>query len=292
MVDYLAGTESDVIPTPFAEANRLLYGGLRRPGTSLLGGWTSHGKSTAADGFLDFAAEHGHAAHLYLNEMSLLTRGLRSLAAMSGVPFGHLLERKLDAAENERVLRALQNGFPFSMTNCAGWSGEEISRHLRARRWDIAAIDSPNLIPHRGVEGIDEISTQLTAAAHVAQTHLILIVHLNKGRAETGVLPLPVERDIRESGRLAYDADNVFFIHRDQEETLVPTPHGHVPTGEIRRLTSASFTVAKARNGELGKLLVTLNPDRMRYFSDDRPEPADQPRPAPLSQSVDLLEAA
>ncbi len=263
--EYLAGKESDVVLTPFAAVNRLLYGGLRLGSTSLLCGWTSAGKSTICDGLLDHAAGQGVSAHLYLNEMSLLSRSLRTLAAMSGVPFGRLLERDLNERDHRRVMQALELGYPWGMTNCAGWPAQDICRHILARRWGMAGLDGVHGIPHTGREEIDAISSQLAAAAQEANTALVAVGQLNRARADSGVLPLPVERDVRESGKLVYDCDNLLFVHRDQEEVTVPFARGSVATGEIRRLSTALLVVAKARNGELGKCPISLDTQRMRY---------------------------
>jgi replicative DNA helicase len=258
LVEYLAGTDSPAILTPFPRLNDLLFGGVRRGDTTLVGGWSSHGKSTTVDGCLDCAAEHAHRAHLYLNEMSLMSRALRTLASLSGVSYGRLLARELDSREHDRVLRAIEAGMPWGMSNVAGWAGSDICRHMIARAWDAAGLDSINLVQHHGTEGIDELMSLLCSAAQRANTHLWIVCQLNKARAESGVLPLPVERDVRESGKLVYDCSNLLFVHRDQQEVHV--------TGEVRRLNTGALVLAKARNGELGKLAITLNPQRMRWI--------------------------
>ncbi len=257
--------EDDALALPFPVLNTALAGGLRPGDVTWIGGWTSHGKSILVDGILEHAAAAGARCHLYHNEMSRRDRALRQVAALSGVPFHLLLARQLGKQQLDAVASAVSK-LPFGMTDCSGWTAAELSRHVRRNRWDLAAIDSVNLVrkqPGRhGVDAIDEVSSTINAAARQADCHLLGVLMLNRERQRDGIDPVPVLRDIRESGRLEYDAANVLFVHREQE----PITIGGQETGRFRQTPDGVIVLAKARNGERDTgVKVTLNSRTMRF---------------------------
>lgn len=267
---YLEGRGGgDAIELPFPELNRLLFGGLRPGDVTLVSGWTSAGKTCLAAGILEHAAANGAAAHLYSNEMSRLDTTLRAVASLSGIPFGRLLARKLDAADAAKVMAALQRfiNLNVGITDCSGWSAQDIARSIRRHKWDIAAIDLVSQIPARGTEEIDLISSTINTAARQSGCHIIAVVQLNQARNVGARLPRPVRRDIRGSGALANDAANVLMLHREQAE--LKTPDGRA-TGVWEMLNEGSVYWEKCRNGQLGGVAVTFDPRRMRYLETPR----------------------
>lgn len=71
---------------------------------------------------------------------------------------------------------------------------------------------------------------------------------------------VPKLSDLRESGAIEQDADVVIAIHNaiDSEKMKYPIPGPHDNTREIH--------VLKNRNGEIGKILVTWNPERVSFY--------------------------
>jgi replicative DNA helicase len=67
------------------------------------------------------------------------------------------------------------------------------------------------------------------------------------------VRPRPVTRDIRGSGMLKNDADNVMFVYREQD------PSSGDP------LPSSSFYLAKARSGTLGRSDTMFDSKHLRF---------------------------
>ncbi len=264
MFDWLGHEDTDAIPLPFETLNRALSGGLRRGDVTLVCGWSSMGKSVLVDGILEHAA-CGHRAHLYINEMSRRDRFARRLARYSSVRFSRILERqRLTKSDHAELLRAMSAVPTVGISDCSGWSGHDIARHIRRHRWDIAAVDLLNLIPHDGPERsrvgqVDAISAALNGAARQADCHLLIVCQLNQERNKGAKLPRPVRRDIRESGQLANDAANVLFVHREQ----VPVEGGGADMFEL--LNDGSVWLDKARNGQLGGEAVTLNASRMMF---------------------------
>lgn len=249
--EYLNSTADDAITSPFAAINEGLAGGFRPGDVTWIAGWTNHGKSVLTNQLLAHAASGGARVHLYINEMAKRDRALRDLAALSGVRFHDLLmapRRPLDARSAAAAAGALRR-LPFGITDCSGWTATEVARHIRRNGWDLAGIDSVNLVRKlptlSGVAAIDEVSGTINAAARQAGCHLFGVLMLNRERQRDGIDPVPVLRDLRESGRLEYDAANVLFVHRDQEPITV----NGAETGRYRKLPDAGVLLAKARNG-------------------------------------------
>jgi replicative DNA helicase len=247
--------------TPFAGLTEKMGGGLRAGEVTLLGGWTSHGKSVIVDQLLRHAHYRGAKVHLYINEMSPVMRALRVVASITGVPQKRLVQPKtLQGEDYKRVMALLKEGLPFGVTDVNDWSADDVARDIRFREWDVCALDLIHRLPFREERDLAHISSLLNAAAHASGAHLIGVVHLNELRAVSATLPPPVLRDIRASGMLKNDADNVMFIYRDEE----------ISEGITTRLDSSSLYLAKCRNGELGGCRLNFEGSRLRFLETAR----------------------
>ena len=250
--DRLNGDPTPTIPLPYLGLTGLC-GGLRRGEMVLLGGHTSFGKSVVLDSILTKGAEEGFKAHCYLNEMSADQRVDRFLAAKSGVPFGRIRGGRLNPEEAGKVLDASEQ-IPWGMTDAAGWSAEEIARHIRFHDWDLVGVDILHLIDHTEEKDLNNISRTLNQVAKIANCALVATVHLNRGAAMGGMRRRPTVTDIKGSSSFEQQADLVLFVHREQDSNGEPTHDGH---GELY--------IAKGRNTRLGGIEVWLNPNTMTF---------------------------
>lgn len=256
-IDWYEAPTSTAITTPWPRITEALFGGFRPGDTTIIAGWSSMGKSIIGDQLL----EHGKMAHalagcLYPNEMSRIDRVSRLLAGRAAIPFQRIMERGLTPADVRKVLREAPQ-LPFSMQPCSGWSADAIARHIRHYRWPIAVVDLATRIPASTTSEWDHVSGVLNDAARIAGTHLFLIVQLNRERNDGQTRPMPVLRDLRNTGAWEADARNVLFVHRTEEfdrDTQLPVTHDD---GVIH--------VAKASNGRKDAQRVFLNYGRMRF---------------------------
>jgi len=152
-----------------------------------------------------------------------------------------------------KVLDASEQ-IPWGMTDAAGWSAEEIARHIRFHDWDLVGVDILHLIDHTEEKDLNRISRHLNQVAKIANCALVATVHLNRGRSLQTVRPRPVVTDIKGSSSFEQQADMVLFVHREQDHNGEPTDDGH---GEI--------FIAKGRNTRLGGVEVWLNPNTMQF---------------------------
>lgn len=258
---------------PFPRLDKLTTGGMRRGQLTLVAGWSSHGKSVFLDQTLESAVRAGLRVHLFINEMTKSERTMRMIARLARVPFERIMENRADMEQMNRILNACE-ALPFGITDCTGWTVEQVAREVKRRHYDIVGVDIFNRFPFRGRDRraeMEESSRVLNELAITANCHVLLAVHLNRARA-TGnqVLPFPSPGDIRETGNLYNDASNCLFIWREQDEdTGEPLPGGIV-------------RFAKVRNGRPGGLPVVFEGEFMAFKAAiaAAPEPVAEPQGA------------
>lgn len=240
---------------PWPQLDARTRGGLRRKQVMAIGGWSGMGKSVAYDEILAAFAAQGHRVHSYINEMSAEERVDRAIARLSGVPYeaidGGAAARD---PERRRVLAAARalGADGFGITECAGWSAEEIAQHALVNRWDVIGVDIVHEIAHRDERELAAIAQTLRAAAKQADAALLMCVHLNDQRVVGARRPLPVARDIRGTGMIHRCADVVLFVHRHDDEDGVPGLDG-------------VFKLDKLRRGRPGAFATRFEPERMRW---------------------------
>lgn len=251
---------------PLPQLDDLTHGGLRAGQVTLISGPTRHGKSVFCDEVLEQCARGKANAHLYLNEMSTDERGMRCAARGAVVPHEAVINGHLDAKQAQKVMSwASGGGVPFGMTECDGWSAQDVARDARHRRYDVIAFDLMDEVPLlQGMnrrETAEESMRVFKQLALGAGCHVLVVAHLNRNRsAQQATVPIPALGDIRESGMLANRAHNVLFVWREQDrDTGDP-----IEEGVIR--------VAKARQGRLGNVQVVFDGDRQRFLPDHRPD--------------------
>lgn len=255
LIDYLQSTTTVAIPTGFPRLDNGIGGGFRQGDITAIGGWTGMGKTVLVDQLLTHAHLEGYRCHAYVNEMSVVDRGLRMLARATRIPHHRLLHRDLHHGEHTRVLDAASR-MPFGISDCSQWSAEQIARHIRTHRWDLCVLDLLHNIPYDGEGELHRITATLAAAARTSGTHLLLVCQLNEERAKSDKLPTPVIRDIRGSGMIKNITATVLFVHRFQT-----SDHGVVFT-----TNETAIYAAKARHGQVGcSVDAVFNPDRMLF---------------------------
>jgi replicative DNA helicase len=255
--------ELEGLPTPWP---RLGFLKLRPGATTTIAAWTSIGKSVVVDQILSHAARNGHPAHAWINEMDRTERALRELARLTDIPFADLEAKRVND-HWPTVLRAAEH-FPFGITECHGWNAQEIARHIRRIRPAIGCVDLFNLIPGSSrTDSADEIVSTLVAAAHQADTHLLIVCQLNQERNKNQLRPAPVLRDIRQTGALYNNPNNVLLVHREDED--IRDPDGK-PTGLAVTTDRGHLHVAKQRGGRLGTIKVRFDGTRFAFVEEFR----------------------
>ena len=97
------------------------------------------------------------------------------------------------------------------------------------------------------------------------------------GRQSDGTMPSLAE--LRGSGDLEQDADNVIFLHRpssEQDKYVHPADRALFPALKENGLQYIAIHVAKQRQGPIGTVATIFNPGRMLYTMIQRQPPRPQ----------------
>ena len=250
--NYIQDSNSNAMELPFKKLNKILLGGLRRKQVTVLGGWTSHGKSIMMDQILTYYSQAGYNTHLYINEMGEEERVSRILVRETGIDAHRLLTNNLSESE-QNITNVVLDNLPFPITECAGWTVDELIFDIKRHKFDVIGIDILHQFDFDSEQELSRISKFINRTAKLANCHIIVTVHLNEFRVTDTKRPRPVNRDIRGSGMIKNDADNVMFIFREQDPT----------TGDL--LNSSLAYMTKVRTGMLGYMPLVFDPKYLRF---------------------------
>lgn len=226
-VRQLASGESAAIRTGFPDLDETFCG--FHPGSvTVLGARPSMGKSSLAIGIAERVAAQGKHVQVLSLEMKAAQIALRQLAFAARVPLSAALDRpssgQLASLERHALTRASGN-LPNYMDQPEATlqSVDRMVRHLSgAGRLDFLVIDYLGLISVPGRDG-DENDTQKLGIISRALKMLaitldlpILVLHQLNRDLEKRPNKRPQMSDLRQSGRIEEDADNILFVYRDE----------------------------------------------------------------------------
>jgi replicative DNA helicase len=90
------------------------------------------------------------------------------------------------------------------------------------------------------------------------------------GRGSAG--DMPSLEELRGSGDMEQDADNVLFLHRPEKSTDAWIAPGDINLFNVLQRDGRQYIavrVAKQRQGQIGSLAMVFNPDKMTYIGVD-----------------------
>lgn len=226
------------------------------------------------------AAGRTDAVAIFSFEMRRRQLECRLLSAISGIPLTRLLTGYVRDSEWPILSDAISEmgTLPIEIDDQAGqtrWQIRSGCRRLKASRGlALVIIDYVQLIPgsleRRGAsrnEEVTDISRGLKELADDVQVPILLLSQLS--RPNRGVIgkpdPRPKLSDLRESGALEQDADNVCFLHRKNH----------------REGGTTEFMLEKQRNGPTGTVNLTLDRDIVTFTDGGEEEAA--PVASPLA---------
>lgn len=265
------------VPTGWPDLDDMI-GGLQPGHVTIVAARPSMGKSAIGLNFCRNACRGGYRALFVSLEMQAQELGGRLLAAEAGMGLDKLgaadprWARVWAAREEFRtegdaagpLSRLLLDDAPGrSVAQAAAFVRRMVARH----RVDLVAIDYLQLLRADGdsrQEQVAEISRSLKTLARTARVPLLVLAQLNR-EVDKREDRRPRMSDLRESGQIEADADEVILLHRpdyydDQDRSGL-----------------AELIVAKNRNGRAGSVKLTWRPEVQRfesYAACDAPAPA------------------
>lgn len=235
--------------TPWADVNERTNG-LLAGQMIVVAARPGHGKSLVAKDVALFTAMQGRPAHVATLEMSRNEYVARILAGVGRVDLGRMLRRQMSEHDWQAVAGASEKvrGLPLYLDDRPGQSIAQVRAAARQtqRRFGeplgVIAIDYAQLVrpadPRLPREQqVSQISRDVKLMAKEFECPVLLLAQLNRGNTQRADhTPLP--SDLRESGSLEQDADQVWLLHRADQYP-----------GQEDRLGEVDVIVGKNRNG-------------------------------------------
>lgn len=260
-MDRWEAPETGVLPTGLHDLDRFLSGGLRPGHLLIVGARPAVGKSVAASVVAHQVARRGVGVLFASLEMSRDEVVDRVTADVANVQLDHFVRRQLDESDWDRVRRAAARSadWPLFIDDRANLPVTAIRGRARdvSRRAPLGLIvvDYLQLVrPGDGraprQEQVAAISRAMKLLAKELQVAVVALAQVNRGpmnRADKR----PVMSDIRESGAIEADADEIVLLHRDDKES----------PGEIE------FIIEKNRHGQTGVVSMAWSPHYSRIAS-------------------------
>lgn len=249
-------------PTGFAMLDRLT-GGMAPGDLIILGARPSMGKTSLAMQIAEHAARVApvFVASLEMTAKQLLTR---MVSSRSGIPFEVIRDGKLDRGKLEgpewnllrKTMRELGE-LPISISDQAASSAHEIRLNAilaqaKFGRVGLVVVDYVQLVrPRRERENrateVGDVSHAMKQLAKELNCPVLLLSQLNRD-SQKRQDKRPDLHDLRESGDLEQDADQVLMIYRDNLES-----------------TKAEILVRKHRNGSVGEVELMFRRECVRF---------------------------
>ena len=235
-------------PTGLEDLDRMLGGGLRRRTLTILAARPSTGKTAFA---LQMSAHAMLERGVYFQslEMNAGSLGKRLISHVSGVPV-HLIESgKLDNLQHNSVeeSRKTLRGSKLQLDDKGGASMALCrAKARRVNDLGLVVIDYCGLVTPSDAripreQQIAGISKDSKLLAEELDCPVVLLSQLN--RSSEQMSREPRLSDLRESGALEQDADNVIFLHQPEKE-------------DKERI---SLILAKNRFGHTGRTLLKFD---------------------------------
>lgn len=253
-----------------------LSGGMRGGNVIIVAARSSMGKTAFALDIVRNLTLGGHPVLMFSLEMGSLDIAERLLSAQSGVAGHRIRKQELTDADHREIAEAdnVLHGLPLHVDdrgelNCA-MIGAVARRMKRSHDIELVVVDylqlvTPDREHHNREREVSEISKRMKRLARNIDLPVLLLSQLSR-EVEKRERKRPRLSDLRESGAIEQDADQVWFIHRPDYYD----PEDHPGQAEI--------IVSKNRNGPTSspnqQVWLHWQADTMHFAEPAEPVPA------------------
>lgn len=242
-----------VVRTPWRGLDQRIGGGLRPGQVTILAGRPATGKTAAAMQLASHVARAGRGVGVFSMEMARADLAMREFARLGTVRLDGILHADLSGGEWRQMGIAMEamEAMPLWVDDTPSLHITELRRRARklaslADRYGhplgLLVVDYLQLATARTGKGdsreqeVAAISRSLLALAKELRVPIVALAQMNRG-IEGRVDTKPRMSDLRESGQIEQDAQNIIFTFHDGDD----------PDDDTRALV-----VAKARAGQPG----------------------------------------
>lgn len=247
-----------------------ITGGLEPGQLVIVAARPSVGKTVFGCNVADHVARSGGSVLFCTLEMSRREIGMRIMSARAGVSVHAMRSGTKDAEDwrrmSDQVPAAKNQRMVIDDTAAVtvGHVRSKVRRLARKSGVSLVVLDYLQLMRGDGdnrTQEMGSISRGLKALAKELQVPIIALAQLNRG-VEGRADKRPMLSDLRDSGEIEQDADIVVMLHREALYSDLPEWSG-----------VAEALVRKNRNGPTGDLLLSYQPEQMRFADYCGPNP-------------------
>lgn len=255
--------------------------GFHKGELTVIGARPAVGKSAFAAHIALMAAQNGYKVGVVSREMTDIQYGIRILARGTGIDNDVLRTGKLADKDWDSVVNAMQRysevniSFLFT-TRYIEDLRLEVQNKVDSGELDILIVDYMQLMQTKRNFDADYLRiAHISKALKDMTTDLNIAVVALAQVGRSAQEEMPKMSELRGSGDIEQDADNIIFLHRP---TDVNDKYVRPDDRELfMRLSNSEqqyivLNVAKQRQGVTGSVAVTFDPSRMRYSSIIRDE--------------------
>lgn len=185
----------------------------------MIGGRPSSGKTAFTLQVARQIAQNGKRVGYYSYETSKERLSMRICTNIMRLQYDSVRRYavQMDNA-NEIQLRALDHfaTCPLEIVEANGRGVQWLKMDAQAQKFDVVFIDYLGLIPSRGKDSYER-ATMVSKDLHdfAQQTKICVVALCQLNRAGAG--DLPTMENLRDSGQIEQDADNIILLHNDKE---------------------------------------------------------------------------
>lgn len=248
--------------------------GFHKGELTIIGARPAVGKSAFGAQIALSAAEKGFKVGICSREMTDTQYGMRIITKESGVNAERLRGGSLADDEWCAVADAISctAGLPISFIFTTRYIEDlrmEVQKKVDAGELDLLVVDYTQLMQSRQrfdkdylrIGYVSKMLKDMTTDFNIA---IIALAQVARSKENE----MPTLADLRGSGDLEQDADNVIFLHRPKsamDKYVHPDDRASFETLKERKLQYIAVDVAKQRQGDIGTTAVIFDPSRMRY---------------------------
>jgi len=263
------------IPSGLNEVDRQL-GGWNPGELTILAARPGMGKTAMAVKWGAYAASKGHRVGIMQLEMSAVQLGKRILAVETdSLHANQLYKHGLEKASHWEALNQVMErtkDYPLHIVPKPGMTVNECQAEARMMQKrdgiDMLIVDYLQLMGAgdetkraNREQQISEVSRKLKQLAMDLNIPVIALSQLSRAVETRGGNKRPVLSDLRESGSIEQDADQVLFLYRPEYYGIYSDEQGN----SLENV--CEVIVAKHRNGSLGVVQVGFDDNRVKFYN-------------------------
>lgn len=250
--------------------------GFHKGELTIIGARPAVGKSAFAAQIALEAARKGYRVGICSREMTDVQYGTRIIAKESGISSDHLRSGKLEQqewitlAEDMEFISVLPVSFIFTAKNIEDLR-MEVQKKTDAGELDMLVVDYTQLMQTRQkfekdylrIGYVSKMLKDMTTDFNISVIALAQVARSTEN-------DMPNLAELRGSGDLEQDADNVIFLHRPKDASdkhILPNDRDLFMKTQDTDRQYIVIDIAKQRQGDIGKIGVIFDPSRMRYLA-------------------------